>query len=44
MELELVDLLGSTLSKTFALNHSATFVLRCGRHDTRVKHTVKLST
>ena len=43
MGFELMDLLQSAVFKTAALNHSATPPLRCGRHNTRMKHTVKLS-
>lgn len=40
---ELWDLLQSAVFKTAALNHSATPPLHCGRHNTVMKHTVKLS-
>ena len=44
MGFELMDLLQSTVFKTVALNHSATPPIRCfGRHNTRMKHVVKLS-
>src|SRR5450830_265641 len=40
---ELWDLLQSAVFKTAALNHSATPPMYCGRHNTGMKHTVKLS-